>query len=92
MQETQHKNGFPLIMRARQLFHSHPGERFTAIELNNLLSTGDSRKLISILRRESMNIRSFKFPNGKKQYWFEEQQSSLQAGNDELKKGGPEND
>jgi|GEM_PF-6674770 len=91
MQETQHNHGLPLIVRARQLFRSE--RKFTAIELNTLLKSNDSRKIISTLRHnEGMPIQDFTLSDRRKQYWIpEDKQQLLLPSSDENKEGGLEN-
>lgn len=48
------------------------GERFTAIEINQICYTGDARKCISVLRQKGMNIKDEVIDNrGTKLYWYE---------------------
>lgn len=55
------------------------GGKYTARQLNALCSFNDSRKAISVLRANGMNIQDMRMNNGCKQYWFvrDERQLSL---------------
>ena len=57
-----------LIAKIRALFLT--GERYSAKQLNALCSFNDSRKAISVLRADGMNIRDIRLQNGCKLYWY----------------------
>lgn len=47
------------------------GMRYTAVEINRFTNSNDARKIISILRREGMNIQDIILKSGCKLYWLE---------------------
>lgn len=52
----------------RRLFLT--GRRFSAMELNELAFTGDSRKVISVLRSRGWDIRDRWVDGTRKEYWL----------------------
>lgn len=57
-----------LIAKIRALFLT--GGKYTAKQLNALCGFNDSRKAISVLRADGMNIRDIRLQNGCKLYWY----------------------
>ena len=57
-----------LIAKIRALFLT--GGKYTAKQLNALCGFNDSRKAISVLRADGMNIQDIRLQNGCKLYWY----------------------
>ncbi|MBP6609649.1 MAG: hypothetical protein KA206_01010 [Paludibacter sp.] len=58
-----------IIAKIRGLFNS--GNKYTAKQLNALCGFNDSRKVISVLRSEGMDIRDLRLENNCKLYWLQ---------------------
>lgn len=57
-----------LTAKIRALFLT--GGKYTAKQLNALCGFNDSRKAISVLRANGMNIQDIRLQNGCKLYWY----------------------
>ncbi len=57
-----------IIAKIRGLFNS--GNKYTAKQLNALIGFNDSRKAISVLRANGMNIQDVRLENQCKLYWY----------------------
>lgn len=58
------------------------GMRYTARQINEFVGFNDARKIISILRKEGMNIVDITLKNGCKLYWLEsDNQLNIWEGN-----------
>jgi len=68
-------NSTILIAKIRSLFNG--GGKYTARQLNALCGFNDSRKVISVLRQEGMNIRDLRLENQCKIYWLEVSENQL---------------
>ncbi len=66
--ELQHKDS-KLIQSVKSLFLT--GQKFTAIQINQLNNSNDARKLISCLRSNGMDIQDIRTQNRTKIYWYE---------------------
>ena len=66
--ELQHKDS-KLIQSVKSLFLT--GQKFTAIQINQLINSNDARKLISCLRSNGMDIQDIRTQNRTKIYWYE---------------------
>ena len=62
-------NNTAIIAKIRGLFNS--GNKYTAKQINALIGFNDSRKVISVLRQEGMDIRDIRTQNRTKIYWYE---------------------
>ncbi len=61
-------NNTIIIAKIRALFLS--GRKYTAKELNSLVGFNDSRKAISVLRAQGMDIKDLRLENRCKLYWL----------------------
>lgn len=68
-------NNTAIIAKIRGLFNS--GNKYTAKQLNALIGFNDSRKVISVLRQDGMNIRDLRLENHCKLYWLEVDKNQL---------------
>jgi len=68
-------NNTAIIAKVRGLFNS--GCKYTAKELNALCRFNDSRKVISVLRSEGMDIRDLRLENQCKLYWLQPNENQL---------------
>lgn len=64
-----------IIAKIRGLFNS--GNKYTAKQINALIGFNDSRKVISVLRSEGMDIRDLRLENQCKLYWLEADKNQL---------------
>ena len=64
--------------RALEFFKANEGRKFTAIDINFAVHTGDARKIISRLRRAGHRILDVVInkSNGTKKYWYESESSN----------------
>ena len=68
-------NNTAIIAKIRGLFNS--GNKYTAKQLNALIGFNDSRKVISVLRSEGMDIKDIRLENQCKLYWLEADKNQL---------------
>ena len=64
-----------IIAKIRGLFNS--GNKYTAKQINALIGFNDSRKVISVLRSEGMDIRDLRLENQCKLYWLQADKNQL---------------
>jgi hypothetical protein len=88
MRQIQQHNTLSIIIRVRQLLHT--GKKFTAVDINRIVSFNDLRKVISELRAQGMNILDYKLPDGRKNYWLvgNDRQQTLPFAYEKSKGGG----
>lgn len=68
-------NNTVIIAKIKALFLS--GNKYTAKQLNSMLGFNDSRKAISVLRQDGMNIQDVRTQNRCKLYWYVENSNQL---------------
>lgn len=68
-------NNTAIIAKIRGLFNS--GNKYTAKQINALIGFNDSRKVISVLRSEGMDIRDLRLENQCKLYWLQPNENQL---------------
>ena len=64
-----------IIAKIRGLFNS--GNKYTAKQINALIGFNDSRKVISVLRSEGMDIKDVRLENQCKLYMLEADKNQL---------------
>ncbi len=64
-----------IIAKIRGLFNS--GNKYTAKQINALIGFNDSRKVISVLRSEGMDIKDVRLENQCKLYWLQADKNQL---------------
>ena len=64
-----------IIAKMRGLFNS--GNKYTAKQINALIGFNDSRKVISVLRSEGMDIKDVRLENQCKLYWLQADKNQL---------------
>jgi hypothetical protein len=74
-------NSTIIIAKIKALFLS--GNKYTAKQLNALCGFNDSRKAISVLRSEGMDIKDVRLENQCKLYWYVSNENQLSIWEDE---------
>ena len=65
---NQHNKDTTLIQSFKSLFLT--GQKFTAVQINQIINSNDARKLISCLRCDGMDIQDVRLQNRCKLYWY----------------------
>ena len=72
---NQHHKDSTLIQSVKSLFLT--GQKFTAVQINQLINSNDARKLISCLRCDGMDIQDVRLQSRCKLYWYVDNSNQL---------------
>lgn len=76
VETDKYSNKSRIINTVKSLLSS--GEKLTAVEINQITSSNDARKVISTLRSEGWNIVDLRLPDNRKLYWLESSINQLE--------------
>ena len=72
---NHHHKDSTLIQSVKSLFLT--GQKFTAVQINQLINSNDARKLISCLRCDGMDIQDVRLQSRCKLYWYVDNSNQL---------------